>query len=250
MATILHTCVKVPGLNQSITDCNLTKSVELYNGMPEILEVSERHQLPPDHLVKLGGLITEYGLQNYIGIHESHSHGLLSGDYVLIGKDYDKPLCRRVQQVRSSQVDPSKIYGRLFVLDDEHRLHPYEYQQGAIPENIQELASKFVPRYIEYLETHTLGRTISLEILRGDSSQSMSEIVWGSEITLWPSDRVVQQNPNRTTGWSFSPEGHSDSSNWVGTSKGHQEVEPPPESLPEQDDLEAQLVREGVLISR
>ncbi|EXL67386.1 hypothetical protein FOPG_16492 [Fusarium oxysporum f. sp. conglutinans race 2 54008] len=254
MAFMPQGCIKVPGLNQRITDPDLTKSFEFYNKLPEILEVFKRPQLSKIVLNKFCGLIRELGLDGHVGVHESHSHGTLADNHVMIGEDFEKPLCRRIQQVPLSKVanmDFSNIYGRLFALDDDGLFHPYEYQRGTIPENIQELVSKLIPRYIHLVKTHNLGSTISLEILSKTFSQPMSEIVWQSEVTLWESKRVMQRNLTRATGFIASHEGYACSSNWVGTEKGHAEVIPDPGSkLPDLYELENQLVLEGSLRPR
>ncbi|KAG8665080.1 hypothetical protein FPOAC2_14326 [Fusarium poae] len=251
MATVSQACIKVPGLNARITNRDFTKSHELYTKLPEILELANRDQLSESVLNQIGGLIRENGLESYIGVHESHSHGCLADDHVVIGEDFEELNCRRVQQVRLSELRQSNAYGRLFALDDDG-LRPYEYQRGTIPKNIPpELVSKLIPRFIHIMRTHHLGSIISLEILNGFFSEPTSEIVYGNEVTQWPSKRVVQQGQTRTTGFKFSSEGHSGSSNWVGTSEGHKAVIPPPASKHlNVYELESRLVEEGRLMPR
>lgn len=252
MATTLQGRLGVPGLNQTITDRDVMKSSELYNKMPEISTILELPDLDTC-LDDLGKLIMDCGLQKHVGIHLRHSHGELAEGYMIIGKDSKEMLLRRIQQRLPSEVDLSNIHGRVFVLDDDN-LHPYEYQQGPLPLDIIQAVSEFVPLCIDCMKNNKeMASSFSLEILNADlAKQHTSEIVIGSETTTWPSDRLREPSPTTTTGWIVASGRSLSSANWVGTSKGHQKVDPPqPASeLLEDRELEQELIRQGVLLAK
>jgi len=188
----------VPGLNKALKVQDLEESRSIYNLLPDDSQQPEVHET---HIRNLAALFARNHADGILGIHLAHAHFELPENTTLLGVNYNTPYCRWTRTTAIQTIDLSNVHGHIFVLT-EHGFHPYEYQEGPMPD-LSGVDEAFFPQLTDYITRNNLEGLLGLQVVDGNNTAQMLELILPNATVMLNESDLVGCNRTRQTGWKF-----------------------------------------------
>jgi len=177
----------------------LTLQRQSYNSLPDD---KDQPEISPAHLKEITEIIMSHNVQGKFGIHLVHGHLQVGQGKIMHGTAMTNLRDCWTRPTDISGLDVGNMHGHIFALSPNSEFQAYEYRQGPPPPmGINDNA--FIVALKAYLQMHSLGSLIGLQVLNEDKDKQLQEFVLGDNngaVMLDAKDTKIIQS-YRVTGY-------------------------------------------------